>query len=455
MKNHSRLTALLLCLILLLSSAACSGGEVEETTEIASTTAPETTEAITEETTEEVISVVVPPETTDPPETEAPKPEEIIRIIMQDGVGEAIISALAEDEFKPLLDGREKALLYGHSAEIELSKAENLEKTIENTVLSGTGRYDLILTSPLAGIGLLNSGLLENLASAGISITPDRVGINKSLTESLSVGGGVYLFSSDALVSDTGATYAIRYSGDALSSDPVEKTLAGEFTAELLLTYDAETSGDNIFLTDGASPLVLYHGLGGNVFTQNEIGIPSSAVSDSPLFRTAYDEALKLYSASASAKENAIFRIAKLSSLTGNEIHLPLPKATLDAEYVSPMDHTAVSIFAAPAGVISGSRLCALVDALNSSSHEYRETIRKSVYASGAERSAQTFEIIESHTCLDVGTLFGWGDISEHIENGLKNNKSADEILADRLTEMRNKAAETAASILAGKLGIE
>ena len=33
--------------------------------------------------------------------------------------------------------------------------------------------------------------------------------------------------------------------------------------------------------------------------------------------------------------------------------------------------------------------------------------------------------------------------------------KSGADILADRMTEMRNKAAETAASILAGKLGIE
>ena len=159
MKNHSRLTALLLCLLLLLSSAACSSGEVEETE---NTTAPETTAAIIEETTEEVISVVAPPETTEAPETTETTPTEAIRIIMQDGKGEAILSALAEDKYKPLLDAREQALLYGHSAEIELSKAENLKSSIENLVLAGESRYDLVLTDPFIGADLLNSGFSEN-----------------------------------------------------------------------------------------------------------------------------------------------------------------------------------------------------------------------------------------------------------------------------------------------------
>ena len=64
-------------------------------------------------------------------------------------------------------------------------------------------------------------------------------------------------------------------------------------------------------------------------------------------------------------------------------------------------------------------------------------------------------DIIEKGATLDLGILFGWGDIRDHIADGFNKSKSADDILADRMTEMRNKAAETAASILAGKLGIE
>ena len=268
MKNHSRLTALLLCILLLLSSAACSSGETEETSETANTPAPETTAAITEETTEEVISVVAPPETTEAPETEPPTPTETIRIIMQNGKGEVILSALSDDKYKPILAERERALLYEHSSEIELSKADDLKSTITNLVLAGESRYDLVLTDPFIGSDLLNSGLLENLSGAGIAISPESIGIGKSITESLTVGGGVYLFASDALVSDISATYALKYNGTALSSDPIEKALAGEFTAELMLTYIAEA--ENALSVGNCSPVTLFRGAGGEIFTKNK-----------------------------------------------------------------------------------------------------------------------------------------------------------------------------------------
>lgn len=460
MKKYSRLAALLLALLLLLGSVACSGGESEETTatteteEIASTTAPETTEAITEETTEEEsITVVAPPETTEAPEIVPPKPEDILRIIMQDGKGEAILSALADDKYKPMLAAREQALLFEHSAEIELSKAQNLESLIKNEVLAGESRYDLVLTDPMTGIELLSSSALENLAGAGISITPDSIGINKSITESLSVGGGVYLISPTALVSDISSTYAVRYSGKKLSSDPAEKALAGEFTAELLLTYIAEVQDTGGLSLGNASVLTLYRGLGGSIFTLNEKEIPTSAVNVNGNFATAYDSALGLYS--KSTDKNAVFTIEKLAPLVEGEMYLPIPTAAASEKYSAPIDHNTVYLFAAPAGVISGSRLKTLVTALSVSSNDYREAVRGEILGKGNERSAEILDMIENSGKLDLGILFGWGNINEIIENGLKNNKSADSLLADRMTEMRNKAAETAASILAGKLGIE
>jgi hypothetical protein len=453
MKKHSRLTALLLALFMLLGSAACSGGQTEETTEAetASTTAPETTEANTLETTEESITVVAPPETTSAPETEPPKPEEIIHIIMQDGKGEAILSALAEDKYKPLLDAREKALLYDHSAQIELSKAENLENTVKNHALAGDSRYDLVLIDPMTGIELLSEGALENLASAGISITPDSIGVGKSITESLSVGKGIYLFASDALVSDITSTYAIRYNGAKLSSDPIEKVIAGGFTTEAMLTYIAES--ENIFSVGSASPQTLFRGVGGTIFAQNEKGIPSSAVNADTEFSAAYDSALGLYS--KSTDQSAVFTLEKLSPLSEGEIYLPIPKANADKNYSAPIDHNTVYLFAAPAGVISGTRLNALATALASCSNDYREAVRGEIIGKGSEKSAEILDIIENGGRLDLGILFGWGDLCEHVENGLKKNRSGADILADRMTEMRNKAAETAASILADKLGIK
>lgn len=454
MKNHSRLTALLLALFLLLASSACSGGETEETTEAtteASQTAPETTEAITEVTTEEVISVVAPPETTEAPETKPPKSEEAIRIIMQNGEGEAILSALAEDKYKPLLDAREKALLYEHSAEIELSKADSLEKTIENAVLSGAGKYDLLLISPLAGIELLNAGLLENLASAGISITPDSAGVGRSITESLTVGKGVYLFASDALVSDISATYALKYNGAALSSDPIEKALAGEFTAALMLTYIAEA--ENAFSVGSASPVTLFRGAGGEIFTKNDKDVPVSAVTSGTIFATAYDNAQKLYS--NATDKDAIFTLQRLAPLAEGEIYLPLPKTYSTLEYSTPIDQYSLSLFAAPAGVVSGSRLNTLVTALAACSSDYRAAVRAEIIEKGAKDSAEMLDIIAEGARLDLGILFGWGDIRDHIAEGFNKSTPAADLLANRMTEMRNKAAETAASILAGKLGIE
>lgn len=449
MKKHSRLTALLLALFMLFGSTACSGGETEEITETVATT-PETTEAITAETTEESIPVVATPETT-VPETVPPKAEETIRIIMQDGKGEVILSALADDKYKPVLDAREKALLYDHCAQIELSKADDLESTVKNHALAGVIQYDLVLTDTLIGIELLSSGALENLASAGISITPDSIGIRKSITESLSVGNGIYLFASDALVSDLTSTYALKYNGAKLSSDPVEKALAGEFTAELLLTYISET--ENAFSIGSAAPLMLFRGLGGQIFDKNEKGIPSSAVNENTNFAAVYDAALDIYS--KSTQNDAVFTIEKLSPLAEGEIYLPMPKANADMTYSAPIDHKTVYLFAAPMGVVSGNRLNTIVTALAVSSNDYREAVRAEIIGKGIERSAEMLNVIENSERLDLGILFGWGDLCGHVENGLKTNRSCADILADRMTEMRNKAAETAASILADKLGIK
>ena len=454
MKKNSRLGALLLAIFMLLGSAACSGdsGEGTEST----TAAPETTETVIEVTTEEPsVSVVAPPETTTPettaPETEPPKAGEILRIIMQNDKGEAIISAIAEEKYKSLLDAREKALLYDHSAEIELSKAENLAATIEKQVLAGSGGYDLILTDPFDGIELLNSGLLENISGAGIGVTADDIGINKSITESLTVGGGVYLFSTDALISDITASYAIKYNGEVLSSDPIAKALAGEFTVDLMLTYIAET--DAALSVGSYSPVTLFRGVGGSIFAKNDKDVPISAITSGSIFSSAYNAAMKLYS--GSTEESAIFTLEKLSTLAVGEIYLPLPKLYSTLKYSTPIDQYSLSLFAAPKGVVSGSRLKNLVTALASCSNDYRDAVKAEIAKNGTEQSAQMIDIIEKGATLDLGILFGWGDIRDHIADGFNKSKSADDILADRMTEMRNKAAETAASILAGKLGIE
>ena len=464
MKKYSRSLALLLALLMLISVAACSSSsDPAETTEdvTASTTVPETTETSPEVTTEEPsVSVVAPPETsspettsapetTEPPETEPPKATDKIRIIMQNEIGETILSGLAEGNQKDLLASREKALLYDFGVEIELSKTDDLKSKIENLVLAGESKYDLILTDPLLGTEMFASGLLEDVSGAGISIS-DLPGTIGSITESLSIGGKVYLFSSVALTSDITSTYAVRYDGSPLSSSPAEKVLSGDFTAELMLSYIKENG--EIFSLGELSPLTLYRGLGGKIFTKSE-GIPTSAVSESTSFTSAYSSALDLYDEAADV--DAIFTVEKISTLKSGEIYLPIPRANADLEYSAPLDHETVSVFAAPVGVISGNRLNSLVAALNSCSHNYREGIRSEAVKNGAKDSLQMLDILEANSSLDLGILFGWGNIDDLIEDGLEKGTSAETLISDRMTEMRNKAVDTAAKIVAERLGIK
>ena len=458
MKKYSRSLALLLAILMIIPIIACADSDTPtETTaaeteaETASTTAPETTEINIAITTEEPeVSTAPPPETTEdtapPPGTEPPKASDTIRIIMQNDAGEAVISGIAEEKYKYALEDREKALLFEHGLEIELSRTEDLAKNIKNLVLSGEYKYDLILTDPLAGTEMLSFGLLEDLSGVGINIE-NAPGIRESITESLSVGGGIYLYSSYALISDISSAYALKYNGAKLSSDPVAKALSGDFTTELFITYVKESS----FSLGNTSALTLYRGIGGEIFTKNASGIPTSALLNADAFSKTYGETLNLISVSTDS--GAIFTPEKLSELKNGEIYLPIPKASAELTYSAPMDHETLSVFAAPAGVISGTRLNNLISALNSSSGAYREAARKEITENGAKNADASLKLIEDNSRLDLGILFGWGDIDKLISDGLAKGTAFETLLSDRMTEMRNKAVDAAAKIVAERLG--
>lgn len=452
MKKNSRSLALLLALLILISTAACSSGGGEETTENPSTSAPETTEAYTEETTEEAITVVAPPETT-APETEPTKPEDILRILMQDGEGEALISALASEEDRPLLDAREQKLLSEHALAIELSKTANLTEKIQNDLLAGNCAYDLLLLNAEIGINLLCNGLLENLSEAGIGITPDSIGIHKGITESLTVGNGTYLLHSEALVSNLTSTYALKYNGAKLSSDPAAKAIAGDFTVELMLTYISELKTDAFSLGE-STPLSLFTAVGGEIFASNEKGIPASTVSADSGFAAKYNAALSLVS-SNSGSGAAVFTVSKLSAASAGEVYLPLPKADGDSRYSSLVDADSISLLAAPAGVVGGKRLAEVLGALNLSSYDYKDAVRARLSEQSGTDGRQMIDIIETSMRLDLGILLGWGDLDEYVTEQIQKGTSAEALLSDRITSMRNKAAETAAGIVADRLGIE
>lgn len=457
MKKHSRLIALLLGIFILLSAAACSGGGETETSaeETADTRTPETTDVITPATTEEPsVSASATPETTvevTTEETAPPVATDLIRILRQKDRGEAMSSLFADGEEKALLSEREERLLREHLLGVEVILTDNIASRVGNDILAAEKGYDLLLLTPEDGIALLTDGMLENLAEAGIDIKPDSAGVLRSLTESLTVGGGAYLVSTIALTSDITSTYALRYDGAALSSSPIESALLGNFTAELMLSYLKES--ENAFSLGESSPLTLYRGLGGKIFVKTASGIPTSAVTDDAIFKSAYTAASDIGARSAASK--AIFTLEKISALESGNIYLPIPKATANIGYSLPADHATLSLLAAPAGVVSGNRLKTLVDALILSSGSYRDAVRTSIVKNGAERSLELLGIIETNSSLDLGILLGWGDIDDLIGDGLKKGTTADALLTDRMTEMRNKAVDVAAKIVADRLGIK
>lgn len=457
MKKHSRLIALLLGIFILLSAAACSGGGETETSaeETADTRTPETTDVITPATTEEPsVSASATPETTvevTTEETAPPVATDLIRILRQKDRGEALSSLFADGEEKALLSEREERLLREHLLGVEVILTDNIASRVGNDILAAEKGYDLLLLTPEDGIALLTDSMLENLAEAGIDIKPESAGVLRSLTESLTVGGGAYLVSTIALTSDITSTYALRYDGTALSSSPVESALSGNFTAELMLSYLKEA--ENAFSLGESSPLTLYRGLGGKIFVKTASGIPTSAVTDDAIFKSAYTAASDIGARSADSK--AIFTLEKIAALESGNIYLPIPKATADIGYSLPADHATLSLLAAPAGVVSGNRLKTLVDALILSSGSYRDAVRTSIVKNGAERSLKLLGIIEANSSLDLGILLGWGDIDDLIGDGLKKGTAADALLTDRMTEMRNKAVDVAAKIVADRLGIK
>lgn len=456
MKKHSRPLALLLAFLTILSIAACKTTEIpEETTvsesESASTVAPETTEALTVappvETTADSTATDTDSNTATPPETSAPEKKDTLSVIMQTGVGEPILSGLADEKYAALLDAREKALLYEHNTGIELSRTDDLVTKIKNTVQTSENRFDLILTDPAVGGELIRSGLLEDLSGAGIEIN-SLSGTVGSITQSLALGKRTYLFASKALVSDITSAYGIRYNGAKLSSSPVDKALAGDFTLELMLTYISESS---FALTD-ASPLELYQGVGGKIFISDSLGVPMSALRDSVAFSLAYAKTLKL-TISATNDSKAVFKAEKLSPLASGEYWLPLPKANADAKYVTPLDASSLSLFAAPAGVVSGKRLARLADALAGLSSDYRAAVHSEINGKGG--SAEALALITESTRLDLGSVLGWGNIDDLINDALKAQTAPDALLADRITVMRNEAVDAAAKIVAERLGIK
>ena len=105
--------------------------------------------------------------------------------------------------------------------------------------------------------------------------------------------------------------------------------------------------------------------------------------------------------------------------------------------------------------VIDGVRLAKLLNCLCVASGELRAASRAEYIDQNNQYAEPIISILENSARLDLGILLGWGDIDEYVASSLASGKSAKDMLADRVVPMRNKAAETAAGILADRLNIK
>ncbi len=448
MKKNSRLIALILALIAVSSLISCSaGGNGDDTLD---TSAPETTAEITEETTPEpAVSVVAPPETTLPEITLPPEAEDVINLLKEKSA-EAPSSLFGAEADKELLDAREHRLLAEHLTALSVTEKSDIINDVKNTVLTGENDHNLLLLTTLSGMELLTQGYLEDLSEAGIGINSNSAGIRNTITDALTVANATYLLACDGLVSDLGASYTLKYNGTALSSDPVSAAINGNFTVELMLNYIAQIKGD-AFTLSGHSPLAVYAGAGGHIFGKDESGLPASALATHPKFAVKFIAASSL-TAAATEASSAVFTLSFLSPAGEGEIYLPLPKEDRLGGYATPLSAERLSLLAAPAGVIDGGRLGRLVTAFSLASSGYRDSVRARLTEKSGERGLSALEAIEASATLDLGMILGWGDIDDLIEDELKKGSKPGDFLTDRVVEMRNKAVEAAAKIVAGRL---
>ena len=467
MKKNSRLIALLLVLLMLLLPACSVGGPYGETSE-ADTTTPKTTETVSTETTEEPsVSVVVPPETTEAlpdttpgttyEETTSPYPPhdgETVRVLIENGKTEAFTSDFAEGELATYLTAREDALLADHNTVIRVSVSADIVDRVKNGVLAGNNDFDFLLLNTDAGAELLTYGALEALSEVGIDITPKTAGVRESLTESLTVGGEVYLVACEALISDLSALRVIEYNGAKLSSDPAKMAAEGAFTVELLLNYISELKTDS-FAVEQNSLLALFSAVGGEVFVKNEKGLPLSALAEDKDFSKKYETALGLIKNDSQTNRAAAFTVTDVSPIREGVTLLPLPKADANAEYVTLTDSGSLTLLAAPIGLVDGLRFAKFFNCLCVASGDFRAAERAKYVDTKNQYSEPIMSILEGSAILDLGVLLGWGDLDDYIADSLAGGITAKDMLADRIAAMRNKAVETAAGILAERLNIK
>lgn len=358
-----------------------------------------------------------------------------------------------------------------HGVELILRGSRNIFDEVNTRISSGdfTG-MDLLLPSVAEGVQLTVSGALQDLSQAGIEISGESHGVNKSLTESITVGGGTYLLFSNALTSDIYATSAVLYRSDLaggnLGYDPVSFALNGELDVENFIVcanyagvYAQLNGGNSLTVpSNNSAGKSLLLALGGRIFTSDTQGLPCLApVDEGSALADAYADSLKVLSHAKPHKKgvSSILQVTTLGAVSEGEIYLPLPCAK-SGKYISPVDLSRCSVLAVPNGIVNGRRTAALLSAISECGNESRSKAIASLYTGSDDGNGAVLAgmILNSQTA-DTAALLGWGDFDDFFGDGLASGTTYAELMKDKTLSDRQDTLATAVAIVAERLGLK
>ncbi len=360
---------------------------------------------------------------------------------------------------------------------------------IENSKLTGTTAYDMIVVPASDAALLISGGSLVDLADYSAFDKTDPA-FDAGAVAELSVGGTLFALTGELITSSVPATSVVLCNNAVLRKIDFEaefgKSLTalvrdGKWTLDVMIRAAAlaDAAGtdekENVlfcgFREEKASVYSLARGALGKIFEKNDKDIPSLSVNGegfAKIFKKISE--LDFENKAAPGGEligscynmeikptEALFTVSTLGealSLSQGGLCftvLPMPKYDADqTDYLCRVDLGATELAAIPANTSDLARSASVLTALFAGSVPVREA-----YLSGFDNDCihdapDMIELVLSSRAYDLGDLFGWGEFEEALADAAVADEPETALAA--ATEARSLAADKAMDILLKRL---
>jgi hypothetical protein len=359
---------------------------------------------------------------------------------------------------------RQERLLAEYGVTLARRTSLSVADFVSRGALSGSDGADIMLAAATELIGLMHSGLLQDLSVTGIGLGEASEGVRTRLTRDLSFGGRVCMLFCDALTSDIGSSYCLEVRiPDGATQELTEGVAAlcglassGGFTAGAFIAAQKELAAaagvsDFFSVPDVGTAASLLAAAGGRIFTLSTLGVPGVSVRTAS-FRTAYETLSAL--CAAGGKEEGPARAVPAGNVKKGSALLPLPKADAVSRYVSYTDLSGCAAFAAPSGVVRGRRLAGLMSLLCSCSDGVREAALDRIVSGVPEDfdGDGMLKLVVDGQTAETAVWYGWGDLGEFIAGAAASGRSYTELTSDKDLSAREKAASAAIAIISERM---